>query len=155
MRAKEFIIEQAPLGLDAVPPEPGTAPIPPGTVRLYHQTSEEALRSILQHGLLLTHARGIEGPYGIYASEWGFYGPPGSKPTLEFYVNQNKWHDPFVLEDVMPDQMIAVHLPWHKQARRIESAPKLLQSVLSGKFDHLTGRDKQAVEYIKRKYQTQ
>lgn len=155
MRATEFIVEHAPPGLDTLPPEPGTTPIPAGTVRLYHQTSEEALRSIAKHGLQLAHARGIEGPRAIYASERGFYGKPDSRPTLEFYVDENKWDDPFVLQDVMPEQMLALHLPWHRKARYIETHPNVKEQVLAGEHDDLTGDYKLAVDYIKSKYQTQ
>lgn len=152
MRIHELILEHAPPGLDTLPPAPGTAPIPVGTVRLYHQTSEEALRSIAQHGLQLKHARGIEGPRAIYASEHGFYGKPESRPTLEFFVTRDNWHDPFVLQDVMPEQMLALHLPWHRQARYVESHPSVKEQVLAGEHDDLTGDYKLAVDYIKTKY---
>jgi hypothetical protein len=154
MRAKEFIIEHTVPGLDSIPPEPGTAPIPSGTVRLYHQTTEQALHSIAKHGLTLDNARGIEGPKAIYASEKGFYGSPEEVPTLEFYVDQSKWDSPFVLQDVMPDQMIAIHLPWHARARYMESDPDTMQVVLSGELDDLTGDYKQAIDYIKSKYKS-
>jgi hypothetical protein len=136
--------------LDQLPAKPGTVPIPPGTVRLYHQTSEEALQSIMKTGLTISHAQGIEGPRAIYASETGFYGKPDSRPTLEFYVAREYWENPFVLEDVPPEQMIAAHFPWHRQARYIESHPKVKQEVLAGKHDNLTGDYARAVEYVKK-----
>ena len=136
-----------------LPPPPGTAPIPPGTVRLYHQTSESALHSILKTGLQIQHARGIEGPYAIYASEKGFYGDPSSRPTVEFFIREEMWSDPFVLGDVPPSQMLAGHLPWHKQARYLTTHPKQLQQALAGEFDVLTGDYAIAVEYIKQQYQ--
>lgn len=154
MRAYEFILLETHTvpGLGSLPNPPGTTPIPPGTVRLYHQTSEDALKSIVRSGLTLKHARGIEGPYGIYASKTGFYGAPGTRPTLEFWVNETKFQDPFVLEDVPVEQMIAAHLPWHLKARYIETHPKIKQEVLSGKFDNLISKNTDygpAVVYIK------
>jgi len=135
-----------------IPNEPGTEPIPPGTVRLYHQTGEDELRSIVQTGLNISHARGIEGPRAIYASETGFYGKPGTRPTIEFYVDQDKWDDPFVLQDVPPDQIIAGHLPWHTKARYIETHPKVMQAVLAGDHDDLTGDYAPAVAYVKQQH---
>lgn len=43
-----------------VPVAPGTTPVPKGMIRAYHYTNagEEALASILQHGLSTAHARG-------------------------------------------------------------------------------------------------
>jgi hypothetical protein len=148
MRIRDIIAESA--DTEHLPSRPGTEPIPPGTVRLYHQTSEQALQSIMRTGLNIANAQGIEGPRAIYASETGFYGKPESRPTLEFFVDQDKWQNPFVLEDIPPEQMIAAHMPWHRQARYIESHPKLKQEVLAGKHDDLTGDYAQAVSYIKK-----
>lgn len=135
-----------------IPAEPGTTPVPQGTVRLYHQTGEDELRSIMQTGLTLANARGIEGPRAIYASETGFYGKPGTRPTIEFYVDQDKWDDPFVLQDVPPSQIIAGHLPWHTKARYIETHPKVMKAVLAGEHDDLTGDYAPAVSYVKQQH---
>lgn len=147
MRANEFLIETT--SFDTLPAEPGATAIPDGTVRLYHQTSEDSLKSILQTGLNIEHAKGIEGPRAIYASQTGFYGSPGSRPTLEFYVDKSKWVDPFVLQDVPPSQIIAGHLPWHSKARYIIDHPDVLERVLAGKYDNLTGDYADAIDYIK------
>jgi DNA topoisomerase IB len=150
---------------DNIPAEPGSTPIKPGYVRLYHQTSEENLKSILRSGLDIEHAKGIEGPRAVYASESGFYGKPDSRPTIEFQVPKEKWSDPFVLQDVAPADIIAGHLPWHHQARYME-ANNLVKDALAGKFDYLLkpreGVSDSALEaeddagkallYIKRKY---
>lgn len=137
---------------DKIPAEPGTAPIPSGTVRLYHQTGEEQLHSIMKTGLNLANARGIEGPRAIYASETGFYGKPGTRPTIEFYVDRDKWDDPFVLQDVPSSQIIAGHLPWHSKARYIETHPDVKQRVLAGEHDGLTGDYAPAVAYVKQQH---
>ena len=132
-----------------LPHPPGSALIRPGYVRLYHQTDERSLQSIEQHGLTISHAKGIEGPRAIYASETGFYGKPGSRPTLEFQVLKDKWDDPFVLQDVPLENIIAAHYPWHDKARYIEEDPKVKDEVIAGRYDDLTGDYAQAVEYIK------
>ena len=135
-----------------LPPEPGTQPIPAGTVRLYHQTAEESIASIMRSGLDIEHAKGIEGPRAIYASETGFYGKPTDRPTIEFYVPKDKWDNPFVLEDVPPSHILAAHLPWHKLARYLEDNPKSLARSLAGEFDDLKGDYAKAVAYIKHKH---
>jgi hypothetical protein len=139
-------------GTDVLPPEPGTAPIAPGNVRLYHQTSEENLQKIEKTGLRIEHAKGIEGPRALYASETGFYGKPGTRPTLEFQVPKKYWDDPFVLIDVEVEDIIAAHYPWHSKARYIEDHPKTMQEVLDGKHDDLQGDYKDAIVYIKSRY---
>jgi len=150
--AKESVLESTEVSgaSGTLPPEPGTVDIPVGTVRLYHQSKPDNLEKIAKTGLSIAHARGIEGPRAIYASERGFYGEPGRVPTLEFYVDRNKWDDPFVLEDVPPEQMIAIHLPWHSKARYILDNPDTLEKALSGDFDDLRDDYATAVEYVKR-----
>jgi len=134
-----YLVETAvPHGFEHyLPPEPGTTPIPEGHVRLYHQTSAENIPSIIKTGLNIGHARGIEGPKSIYADRTGFYGSPGSRPTIEFSVPAHKFDSPFVLQDVAPESFIAVHLPWHDRARYIGRDPDLLKSAKAGELDHL------------------
>jgi len=143
--------------LKELPPAPGTQPIPKGTVRLYHQTtSAESLDNIAKEGLSIKYAKGVEGPKAIYAGETPFYGPADTKPTVEFFVAKDQWDSPFVLEDVKPDQIIAAHYPWHKQARYLEAEPDSMKVALDGGFDDLTDPDTAtAVKYIKDKYKNQ
>ena len=136
--------------VEKLPAEAGTSPIPEGHVRLYHQTSEENIPSILKSGLTLSRARGIEGPKAIYADEQGFYGKPGDAPTVEFSVPKERWKPPFVMGDVNPSDIIAHHVPWHRQARYILNHPGILKEVMSGQHDDLTGDYKKAVDHIKR-----
>jgi hypothetical protein len=135
-----------------LPPEPGTAKIPAGHVRLYHQTDEKSAVSIGKHGLKLEHAKGIEGPKAIYADEKGFYGSPAENPTVEFHVPKAEWDPPFVLRDVTPKEILGVHLPWHAHARYIEDDATAREHCLSGQFDNLGGDYIEAVKYIKAKY---
>ena len=137
----------------SVPSEPGSTPIKEGHVRLYHQTDGDNLREIEKHGLLLKHAKGIEGPRAIYAGETPFYGDATKKPTLEFQVPKEHWDAPFVLRDVHPQDFISAHYPWHRHARYLEDESGI-KNVLSGKFDTLKGDEGKAVEYIKNKYST-
>ena len=135
----------------SIPAEPGTTPIKEGYVRLYHQTDGDNLRSIEKEGLLLSHARGIEGPRAIYAGETPFYGSAESRPTLEFQVPKDQWDAPFVLRDVTPEDIIAAHYPWQRHARYIEKN-NLVKNALDGKYDMLKGDEGKAVDYIKKKY---
>lgn len=140
---------------DHVPAKPGTASIPEGHVRLYHQTDEANLPSITTTGLTMAHAKGIEGPRAIYADEGGFYGEPGSSPTIEFHVPKENWDKPFVKQQqVHPLEMVAVHLPWHRPARYIETHQDTLKEALAGKLDYLSNDPNhgRALAYIKRKY---
>lgn len=120
-----------------VPPEHGTEPIPEGHVRLYHQTSLKNIPGIVKTGILIAHARGIEGPKAIWANETPFYGEPGETPTIEFSVPIDKYSRPFVLKDVSPEEFVAVHLPWHRYARTFERDPRISENVLSGFHDDL------------------
>jgi hypothetical protein len=151
MKITEILNEQSSNAIN-LPPAPGETPIPRNAVRLYHQTTEEALKSIMRTGLNIENARGIEGPRAIYASETGFYGKPGTRPTIEFYVDKDKWDDPFVLENVPTNQIIAGHLPWHSKARYILDHSDIMRKTLAGEFDHLGGDYIQAVDYVKKNY---
>jgi len=150
MRASEFITESVNPGL---PPPPGTAPIKPGHVRLYHQTSSEMIDYVSREGIQLSKAKGIEGPRAIWAGEEPFYGAADKVPTIEFQVPQKNWDAPFVLQDeVPPSQFIAVHLPWHSKAHYILDNPRTLEQVLAGKFDDLDGDHIPAIKYVKDLY---
>jgi hypothetical protein len=143
--SKEVIVPQL--------PEPaGSIDIPPGTIRLYHQTDASTLKKIEKHGLLYRFAKGIEGPTGIYASPTPFYGKAKDIPTLEFYVPVEWWDPPLVTHDVPPSLIIAAHYPWHKHARYFEKNTELIQNVIDGEFDDLGGDYPTAIEYIKQKY---
>lgn len=118
-----------------VPKPPGTVPIPSGHVRLYHQTSEKNLGSIKHNGLQFSKARGIEGPKAIWADEQGFYGKPIETPTVEFHIPKERWQRPFVIGDVSPQDIIAVHHPWYNKAR--EWSIEYKDKILSGEHDDL------------------
>jgi hypothetical protein len=65
-------------------------------------------------------------------------------------VPTDKFDDPFVLQDVPTDLMIAAHLPWHRKARYILDNPTVLSRTLAGGYDNLTDDEYQkAVQYVK------
>lgn len=135
-----------------LPAPAGSIDIPPGTIRLYHQTDASTLKKIEKYGLLYKFAKGIEGPTGIYASPNPFYGKAKDIPTLEFYVPTEWFDPPLVTHDVPPSLIIAAHYPWQKHARYFEKNNELIQNVLDGEFDDLSGDYVEAIDFIKRKY---
>ena len=138
----------------SLPLEPGTAPVKEGYVRLYHQTTAENLKSIEKTGLDFGHAKGIEGPKGIYAGEQPFYGDARDRPTLEFQVPKADWGGYLVAREVKPADFIAAHYPWHAHARYMEEDKTLLGNVLRGQHDSLLKDPSYgpAIEWIKKKY---
>jgi hypothetical protein len=133
-------------------PEPGETPIPKDHVRLYHQTSAENLDKIREHGIQLGHARGIEGPKGVWASEQGFYGNPSERPTAEFHIPKHEWDGSGVIRrSIQPHEIIAAHYPWHRHARYMVSHPEVLAAVKNGEHDNLREYPdhRAAIDYVK------
>jgi hypothetical protein len=140
----------------SLPPPPGTAPVKDGWVRLYHQTDREKIESIKREGLSYDYAAGIEGPKAIWASRTPFYGDAKDIPTVEFQVEESAFVPPsFVTRNVPPEDIIAIHEPWHQHARYMLKTIGP-ERVLSGEYDYLApGSDEaDAVAWIKRKYAT-
>lgn len=107
---------------EKLPPEPDTAPIPEGMVRRFHVTSDKNVDAIKREGLLMSKARGIEGPRAIYS--WPDYrnaknygGPQGT--IVEFWTDPRDFEaNPYATyNEVKPEQIIAIHEPWHSHAR--------------------------------------
>lgn len=158
LSVKQFIKESVDLKL---PPKPGTAPIPEGHVRLYHQTVESSLPTIEKEGIKLSKARGIEGPKGIWASKpnkngEGFYGHPKNEPTVEFSVPEEEWKKSFpaLQRDIEPHEIIGVHYPWHNIVRYMHKN-NMIDGVKKGEHDHLLKHpdwdDAKAIQHIKDK----
>jgi hypothetical protein len=141
--------------------------VDPGHIRLYHQTTPDKLPGIRRRGLLLSQARGIEGPRAIYASTTPFYGRAEDHVTVEFQVPEDEFYPPFVVkprdprfapepaERVPPSAFIAIHEPWHAHARYMEKDPLLVEQILAGEHDDLAGKVPTygpAIAYIKRRY---
>jgi hypothetical protein len=136
-----------------LPPEPGTAPIPEGHVRLYHQTHPKHVESIRKNGILLSHARGIEGPKAIYADEQGFYGKPSEHTTVEFHVPKEQFSKPFVRSDaVKPESIVGIHEPWHHITRYLHKDG--LHETLRGDYDDMLDdpHHNKAISHLKTHY---
>ena len=142
---------------EELPPDPGTAAIPAGHIRLWHYTSLGKVRSIREHGLLRSKARGDAGngdqadpSTGVWASTKRpddiLDNHAGGAAVVEYHahpseISQNAehyWHhDPqewakgyhhvIMRGDVPPDQIVAIHEPWHGAARYMRDDDPTLQ----------------------------
>jgi hypothetical protein len=137
-----------------IPAKPGTEKIPDGHVRLYHQSSDANIAKIKKHGIKLSHAKGIEGPKGVWANEHGFYGKPGDKPTVEFHVPKHEWDGSGVIRrDIHPHEIIAAHHPWHRHARYMLDNPAVKAKVENGEHDKLrtmSNDHRRAIDHVKK-----
>ncbi len=136
--------------------EPGTIPIPPGHVRLYHYFPGNQIENIRQNGIDITYARGET--YGEPNSVWASAQKPSKSHTfVEFSVSKDdpSWlinkptteRDVQAIQDygsdvafgrtIKPEEFIAIHEPWHGHYRYIMNDPQLLEEVRQGKFDYL------------------
>lgn len=148
--------------LSKLPKEPGTAPIPEGHVRLYHQTREENLDNIEKEGIKMSKARGIEGPSGIWHHKSGFYGKPTDEPTVEFSIPEKEHKELYggpLKRDIKPHEIIGIHRPWHKHARYIMRKPhEQIESLKNDKYinDHIDNNTDdptiKAMKHIKEHY---
>lgn len=142
-----------------VPPEPGTLPIPHNHLRLYHYTYTDP-EVIKRGGLRLSHARGST--YGEPNAIWcSLQLPNDNKVFVEFSVAiDDKRFIPFagpapdphrspkeyegrgsdftLFGDVLPNEFLAVHEPWHHHYRYlIAEGREYIAKVLAGEFDFL------------------
>lgn len=140
------------------PVKPGSTPIPAGHIRLYHYT-EAPPDTIRKEGLRLDQAKGST--YGEPNYVWASSNNPGShKTVVEFHVpaddtagrlempdkksqtDLDAWHANGIHHvgferDIKPEEIIAVHEPWHDKYRHIVANPGLMADVLAGKHDRL------------------
>lgn len=172
MRFKDFLLESI------VPSLPGSTPIPPGCVRLYHyvdlrdgSTEEQTVKDIKQNGIDIKRAKGSS--YGEPNVVWASTQIPGrNKIFVEFNI---PWNDPRWLigkpnspadvdrlnkssgdvifkDSIRPEEIAAIHLPWHHIYNYLVNSNKI-QDVLDGKFDHLLKKpdsnEAKAIKYIK------
>jgi hypothetical protein len=142
--------------LSAVPLAPGTTPIPEGHVRFFHYTYADP-DTVRRTGIDISFARGetYEEPNQIWATKQ----PPEKiiKPHVEFSL---PYDDPRIggtirsgdvrsrtesqatfIGSIRPEELIAIHEPWHDQYRRIINNPRLTNEVLDGKHDRLLGKE--------------
>ncbi len=152
--------------LSTFPPQPGTSPIPEGHVRLYHQTREENLDKIQKEGIKLSKTQTPRGGYpekGIWHHLKGWYGDPTEYPTVEFSIPKEEYtYDHKELgrplqRDIKPQEIIAIHKPWHKYAKEYVESPSVMQSIKLGEFDKSLEKypdddEMKAVQHIKDNY---
>jgi len=159
-----------------VPPEMGTIPIPSGNVRLFHYTRGN-IDDIKNNGLSLSHAQGSK--YGEPDMIWGstdlneYKNMADYKNIVEYSVpaqdidfpskireDLNEWnkrsHHVGIFRDIKPNEILAIHEPWHHHYRYIEKNKELLQEVINGEHDDLmNGRfpnEGKAIEALKNNY---
>lgn len=160
-----------------VPEAPGTVPIPENHLRLYHYSmaSPDTLR---REGLRLDQAKGHT--YGEPNFVWASLKEPGNhKVFAEFSVAiddprfsmwgarpdvhrgaafyQGRSNDFTLAGDVRPEEIIAIHEPWHHHYRyMVENG--LVPGVLAGEYDYITPNsfpdEARALEEIKRQFST-
>lgn len=144
-----------------VPKAPGTEPIPAGMMRRFHVTGLSNIDSIREKGLTMQAAKGIEGPRAVYS--W-----PDLKSAEQYGANVNAlvefWTHPSdfdsnpvaTLNPVKPEQIVAIHEPWHRTYRYIAEEPDALKATLAGEHDALAKDDPEhhgkAIAAIKRDF---
>ena len=108
-----------------IPPKPGTSPIPPGHIRLYHQTESGNIDSILKHGLQRSYSKGksVGDPSVIWASAEPYSGSFSNNTTVEFSLPNDRFRPPYyvLIDSVPPESILAIHEDWHMLARGLIS----------------------------------
>ena len=159
---------------EEVPPEPGTTPIPPDHVRLYHYTKlpqapggadyikHLAAIALKTNGLDIKKAIGHT--YGEPDVVWASVQMPDrGKVFAEFSVSIN---DPrFVYpwgrgqaprgdcqfqESIHPNEFLAVHEPWHRHYRYLVKN-NLIEACKNGEYDYLLNTPEYGPAVVKAK----
>lgn len=146
-----------------LPELPGTVPIPEEHVRLFHYTSPDALDSIRENGLRPTEGKSTldNEPALIWASEGAPAGGESqfsNKPVVEFSVPREDWENGVIpgnamLKPVAPENIIAIHEPWHQYARAIEEQ-FTQEQIDAGELEQFTGQDSEwdkAISFLTKK----
>jgi hypothetical protein len=165
MGFRDFLILESDFVMQReVPPEPGTTPIPPNHVRLYHYTNADAptdeanfqaAERLRNNGILISQAIGQS--YGEPNVVWGSSSmPEKQKVFAEFSIDvedprwamgglrsrdPKKFHsDAYFSDSIRPDEIIGVHEPWHHKYRYLMNNPDLIKMIKVGEFDHLLSK---------------
>lgn len=149
-----------------VPPEPGKSPKRSANhVRLYHYTTVEgptadekhaAAELLRKNGLDISKAKGSTygEPNVVWASSqlpqqgkvfaefsiamddprWAQGKPPEGQSPEEYEAM--KW-DGYFFDSIKPQEILAVHEPWHARYRYMQQNTELIQEAKEGKFDYL------------------
>jgi hypothetical protein len=142
-----------------IPEGLGTSKVKDGYVRMYHQTTPENIQSIVKNGLLVSKTRASSESRGVSIADSPFYGTNNPNlVTIEVQVPRDKLkqaNGSALQSDIPASDIIAVHEPWHENARYIEKNPETLKEVLNGDMDFMLGDNSpeaKAIEYIKNKH---
>ena len=149
---RKFIYESIELPF----PIKGKVDIPEGYSRMYHQTEEKNVPSIIKEGLKVSKSKGasVGDPIGIWASEdpKGFYGTARGLATVEFKIptdELNKSLGRILIErDIPPEDILSIHEDWKNKVNSIVKNG-LVDNVKAGEYDKLTGDYAKAVKYVK------
>ena len=160
-----------------VPPEMGVLPVPDNNIRLFHFTRGN-IEDIRKNGLLISQAQGSK--YGEPDMIWGstslneYKEMASYKNIIEFSVPvqdigfpkqygqedidklNSGSHHVGIFRDIRPNEILAIHEPWHSHYRYMEKDKELLKEVINGEHDELMdGRfpsEGKAVQAIKNNY---
>lgn len=141
--------------IPGLPPAMGTAEVPEGFTRMYHQTPLHNVESIRRQGLLWDKGLGIEGPKGVWISNTPFYKNASHLATIEVAAPKGVASIASV-GDIPPHRILAIHEPWHDHVRDYMTRPDILRQIHSGEFDSLVSDDPheqqvlKAVQHIRR-----
>ncbi len=132
--------------------KPGTAPLPPGTVRRFHYTDdEESLKSIAKNGLLVERSKSWK--YGDPKAIWSSPRQISDKPQIEFWeYPENIISNIYQFKNVLPNQILALHEPWHELYWLLieDHSPEEIISKLEKLELTDVDRYKQIYEYLKK-----
>ena len=142
-----------------VPPEPGTTPIPPNHVRLFHYTKVEGASDDQKHqaaellrsnGLDIKMAKGNS--YGEPNVVWASRQMPSQHRVFaEFSIDAQdpRWGpywrngnipreegDCFFTDSIRPEEIIAVYEPWHHRYNYMLQSG-LIEKAKAGEFDRI------------------
>lgn len=145
-----------------VPAEPGSTPIPEGHIRLYHYTKgplEASAENLRKNGIDI--AKAVGHTYGepdvVWASVekpdkgkvYAEFSIPRDDPALDRMFKQRDaqgklyplgtQQDVFLHRSIKPEELIAVHEPWHHSYRYLVKN-NMQDRVKAGEFDYLLGK---------------
>lgn len=140
----------------SIPDEFGSAPVPEDSVRVNHYTSGDSVDSIRQQGLTMQHAHESYARGGTeYPSIFATAGPPKedllrARPVIEAHIPManldiGSHSSPRDLEsnrsvvttnrDVPPENIVAIHQPWHRTFRYVQQDPGMEKNIMAGHYD--------------------
>jgi GNAT superfamily N-acetyltransferase len=123
----------------ALPPALGTAPLPDGMVRMYHQTDPDNIPSIEKHGLLWDKGTGVEGPKGVWVADKPFYGLTRNLATIEVAIpkaDREIMGHIASIGDIPTSRILTINMEWHDKVREFVGS-NYERSLWAGEYDQL------------------